>query len=219
MNIGHLPSGTRGFDANSRITPAQASDAFRKRYRFAVRYVRRAPVNSFDITAGEMATILDAGLGLMLVQHVAQPGWHPSLDLGRTYGDTAAQEATRAGYPKSGHLWCDLEEVASGTPAQVVIDYCNAWHRSVEAMGFLPGLYVGYGTRLTGEQLYRKLRFSSYWAAYNLNRDQAPTVRGVCMRQHAASMEDLIVGLTNDTMDVDVIQADAMGDTPTLLLP
>jgi hypothetical protein len=74
MRIGSLPDGSRGFDANSRITSGQAHDAIRKNYRFAVRYVRRAPVNPFDVTAGELATLLDAGLGVMLVQHVASTG-------------------------------------------------------------------------------------------------------------------------------------------------
>lgn len=219
MKIGSLPDGSRGFDANQRITAEQARDAVHKNYRFAVRYVRRAPVNPNDITSGEIATLLQAGLGLMLVQHVAMPGWHPTADVGRMYGETAALEAARAGYPRGAHLWCDLEEAAASTPAQTVIDYCNAWHRSVELAGFRPGLYVGYGARLSADQLYRKLRFDSYWSAYNLNRDQVPAVRGVQMRQAAATLEDLIVGLTNQTMDVDVIHADALGGTPTLLIP
>ena len=219
MRLGSLPDGSRGFDANQRITPAQARDAVRKNYKFAIRYVRRAPVNDHDITAGEMAGLLEAGLALMLVQHVALPGWKATKDLGRMYGETAALEAARVGYPRGAHVWCDLEEVKAGTPAQDVIDYCNAWHQAVGLAGFRPGLYVGYGTRLTADQLYRRLRFSSYWSAYNLNRDQVPAVRGVQMRQHAATLEDLIVGLTNQTMDVNVIQADRLGGTPTLLLP
>jgi hypothetical protein len=89
----------------------------------------------------------------------------------------------------------------------------------VELAGFRPGLYVGYGARLTADQLYWKLRFDSYWSAYNLNADHVPAVRGVQMRQHAASLEDLIIGFTNQTMDVDTIHADALGGTPTLLLP
>jgi hypothetical protein len=219
MRIGSLHNGARGFDANQRITSAQARDAVHKGYRFAVRYVRRAATNAYDVTAGEIAGLLQAGLGLMLVQHVALPGWHATADLGRQYGQTAVLEAARAGYPRGCQLWCDLEGVSPEVPASWVIGYCNAWYAAVALGDFRPGLYVGDSCGLTADQLYRNLRFDAYWSAYNLNRDQYPAVRGVQMRQKVATLEDLIVGLTNDKMDVDVISADARGGTPTLLLP
>ena len=43
-------------------------------YRFVVRYVRRTARHRYDITAEEADVILSAGLGLMLVQHVAPDG-------------------------------------------------------------------------------------------------------------------------------------------------
>lgn len=217
-HLGSLPDGTKGFDANTRISNAIARLFYDAGYRFVVRYVRRASVNPNDITVGEMAGLLEAGLGLMLVQHVAQPGWHATAELGRQYGQTAALEATRVGYPKGGHLWCDLEEVDHATPSPFVIGYCNAWYDAVSFAGYRPGLYVGYGAKLTAEQLYRKLRFSSYWSAYNLNREDYPAVRGVMMRQRAIADLDRVEGCTFE-FDVNVIKTDAKRGTPTLLLP
>lgn len=219
MRIGSLQNGARGFDANQRITSAQARAFVEHGYSFAVRYVRRSTPHAYDITAGELAGLLGNGLGVMLVQHVALPGWIPSGALGSSYGITAAAEATRAGLPHGVHLWCDLEGVRDGVPALDVIDYCNNWHRWVSDAGFRPGLYVGDSCGLSAVNLYRRLRFDSYWSAYNLNRDRHPIVRGVQMRQFAATLEDLVPGFTNQTMDVDVIHADALGGTPTLLLP
>jgi hypothetical protein len=165
-----------------------------------------------------MAGLLDAGLGLMLVQHVAPGPWRATTELGREYGQTAASEAERVGYARGAHLWCDLEEVDAATPVASVIGFCNAWYDAVRQAGFRPGVYVGYGARLSADQLYLKLRFDSYWSAYNLDRPDYPSVRGVMMRQSAVGIHDRVNGCPIE-FDVNVINADALGGTPTLLLP
>jgi hypothetical protein len=70
---------------------------------------------------------LQGGLAVMLVQHVAPPGWHPTGGLGRIYGETAAEEAGRAGASLGCTLWCDLEEVEHGVDPRDVVAYCNNW--------------------------------------------------------------------------------------------
>lgn len=219
MRLASLPDNARGFDANQRITQAQAHDAVSKGYTFAVRYVRRAAQNNHDLIAGELATLMQAGLGVMVVQHVAMEGWIPAPALGTAYGAIAAAEASAVGVPRGTTLWCDLEGVRHGTPASEVIQFCNNWWGKASEAGYRPGLYVGDSCGLTAVQLYRNLRFDGYWGAYNLNHDQIPAVRGVQMRQKVATLEDLIDGLTNDTMDVNFIHADDLGGTPTLVLP
>jgi hypothetical protein len=219
MNIGTLPDGSKGFDANQRVTPEQARDAVAKGYTFAARYVRRSAANNHDLIAGEMATLLTAGLGLAVVQHVALEGWIPAASLGASYGSIAANEATHAGVPRGVTVFCDLEGVRSGTPATDVIRFCNTWHEKVTEAGYHAGLYVGDSCGLSGVQLYRDLKFDCYWKAYNGNRDQTPIVRGYSMYQHAATLADLIVGLTNQTMDVNIVQADKLGGSPIFLRP
>lgn len=217
MSIGHLPTGSRGFDANTRISSADAARFYTAGYRFAVRYVRRGPHHSYDLAPLELAALLRAGLAVMVVQHVANPGWLPNEALGRVYGAVAADEAGRAGYAEGATLWCDLEGVHPQARASDVIGYCNAWHDAVKRAGFDPGLYVGDSPGLSGEQLYYRLKFKRYWAAYNLNRDLYPVVRGVQMRQHVAGAADR-VPLIDYEIDVDVIGQDALGDSPVLLL-
>ena len=221
MIIGQLPDGSRGFDANQRISKRQAKDAVAKGYDFVMRYVRRAPRNDHDLIPAELSRCLHAGLGVGIVQHVAPEGWVPSLELGAAFGAVAAEECRGMGVPRGlgVTIWCDLEGVKRGVAAEEVVAYCNEWHRHVTDAGYHAGLYVGDSCGLTATQLYRRLRFDAYWSAYNLNRDEYPAVRGVQMRQKVATLEDLVVGLTNETMDVDVIHADALGGTPTLLLP
>lgn len=218
MAIGTLPDGTRGFDANARVTAPLARAFHDAGYRFAVRYVRRAKRHGFDLTAREVGDLLGAGLGLMIVQHVAPPGWRPDAALGAAYGAIAAQETQAIGVPGGVTLWCDLEGVAAGVPSADVIGFCNAWYTAARAAGYEPGLYVGDSPGLDADQLYRRLRFRRYWAAYNLNRDQYPAVRGVQMLQRAAKHADLVPGCPFQ-FDVDLIEADRKGDRPVLLLP
>jgi hypothetical protein len=151
--VSTAPEGARGIDANSPITADVAQAFLAAGFSFVVRYVPRTLRHTYDITAAEVETILSAGLGLMLVQHVAPEGWAPSASLGKAYGETAAREASAVGYPRGGVLWCDLEGVKLGTPAAMVVAYCSAWYTAVSAAGYEPGLYVGYGAGLTADGL------------------------------------------------------------------
>lgn len=217
MRIGTLPDGTKGFDCNEPVSLSQARAFYGAGYRFVVRYVPRVTPKLHDITARELVNVLLGGLGVMIVQHVANPGWKATHSLGTAYGNVAAEEAKRAGYPTGCVLWCDLEEV-TGSHAEV-IDYCNAWYDQVTAHGFEAGLYVGYGAVLTAEELYRKLRFRRYWSAYNLNADRVPAVRGVQMRQKAYPPPSQRVPGIPFQYDENIIKADAFGDSPVMLLP
>ena len=216
--IGSVPNGTRGFDCNQRITLAMAKAAHAANYRFAVRYVRRNQTHSYDLKIDEILDVLRGGLGLMVVQHVAPENWTPSAALGTTYGKTAAGECRDVGLPHGVSVWLDLEGVETGVPRSAVIGYCTAWYREVLAAGYRPGLYVGWHAGLSAQDLYHALPFSSYWSAYNLNRDMEPAVRGVQMRQSAAQLEDRVAGIDVE-FDVDTIHTDAKGGTPSLLLP
>ena len=132
--VGHLPDGSRGVDCNSPMSRAAAALFQGMGFSFAVRYVRRAQANSYDLTTGEVASILAGGLGLMLVQHVAAPGWEPSAQLGTQYGTTAAVECQRLGIPAGVTVWCDLEGVEPHAQHAAVAGYCNAWFDAVAAM-------------------------------------------------------------------------------------
>lgn len=216
--IGTLPSGSRGFDCNTTVSAYTALKFAAAGYRFAVRYVRRVEPHDFDITPQEMVGLFKAGLGVMLVQHVAPPGWRPTGGLGRLYGETATEEAGRAGASMGCTVWCDLEEVASGTDPRDVVAFCNAWYDQVRTAGYDPGLYVGYRCGLAADQLYRYLKFQRYWAAYNLDREAYPAVRGVQMRQFARTPADQVSGVSFE-FDVNLIGRDALGGTPALMLP
>lgn len=213
-----LPDGTKGFDCNVPLTDTTASLMKCAGYDFVVRYVRREVHSQADISLSETLNILQSGLGLMLVQHVALPGWSPSYLLGAKYGATAVEHANSIGYPPSALIWCDLEGVKLHTPHTDVIAFCNAWYDAVSKTHYEPGLYVGYQSGLTAEELFRKLRFKRYWSGYNLNKDEFPAVRGVQMKQLPYPPRDKRVAGIHFEYDEDVIHADALGGSPLVLL-
>ncbi len=217
---GHVftaPDGVRGFDTAERVTPAAAAAFRRSGYRFCVRYVRRDKPHASALSVGEARSLLNVGIGLMLVQYVESDiSWNPTGAKGTRNGGVAASEAELLGVPWGVTVWCDLEGVAPGTPSQRVIDYCNRWHSAVTGAGYVAGLYVGYRAGLSATQLYRALRFTHYWSAYNLNADQFPAVRGVQMRQAVARRDDKVPGASVD-FQVDRVRADKLGGRPTVL--
>ena len=217
---GHVftaPDGVRGFDSAETATPSAIAAFRRSGYRFCIRYVRRDKPHASALSANEARHFLLAGIGLMLVQYVESEGaWTPSAVKGTKNGSVAAAEAEKLGVPWGVTVWCDLEGVAPGTPAQKVIDYCNQWHAAVSSAGYAAGVYVGYHAGLSPKQLYRALRFTHYWGAYNLNADQYPAVRGLQMKQSRPRRSDLVPNAGID-FQVDKVSADALGGRPTLL--
>lgn len=209
-------SGLKGFDCNTRLTPTTAKALREAGMRFAVRYVGRLqPQAAHDLTSEERDIIHGAGLALMVVQHVERdqaPGWEPTIDKGAVYGHNAAELARMAGVLPGTTLWLDLEGVSREVDPQIVIGYCNNWHRAVQAMGYHPGIYVGWSSRLTARQLYQ-LRFDRYWAAYNLNSDEHPATRDVCMKQ---GIQVTIAGVE---LDPNQIITDQLGGVPYMDTP
>lgn len=216
MTIGTLPNGAKGCDTNTTVRADQARGFYTHGYTFIIRYVRRGLPNTHDLTASEVKILRSAGLAVMPVQHVADEGWEPTAALGSAYGVIAAIEARGCGIPVGVSLWCDLEGVYTGARDRDVINFSNNWYDAVGDVGFSPGLYVGYGAGLSAMQLYKELKFSSYWGGYNLDTDKVPAVRGLQMRQSVARAKDRFPGCPE--IDVDTIHADALGGTPTLLL-
>ena len=212
------PAGVKGFDANTPISAAAAQAFYEKGYRFCVRYVGRVQMASYDLTAAEAKVILQSGLALMVVQHVLNPGWSPTAELGAQYGSNAARFSKQIGIPPGVSVWCDLESVAESTAAADVIAYCNSWYDQVAEAGYVPGLYVGYGPGLTAQQLYEDLKFKAFWGAYNVNSDQVPSRRGWQLKQSEGT-GGTIAGISTESYDDDHTLTDALGGAVSWLAP
>lgn len=197
------PDGAKGVDAYDPIDPAQAREIHEKGYAFAVRYVRHADSTLFHLTKEEADGILDAGLGLMLVQEGR--GFEttvPSSALGSADGKAGVEHATSLDYPKDGLLWLDVESVvAPGASANDVIAYATAWY-DVVSKAFVPGYYVGPAGKLSAEEL-GALPFEHFWKSGT--EVPTPSGRGYQMIQHPPET------LASVNVDIDTTQADERG--------
>lgn len=204
------PDQARGFDANTVISAAQAQAFLAAGFQFALRYVGRTHMASYDLTTAEAETLLAAGLALMPVQHVLGGEWMPTGALGTEYGTNVATFCQQIGFPPGVNVWLDLESVSTQAAAADVVAYCTSWYTAVSAAGYVPGVYVGWHPGLTGTQLY-DLPFQHYWAAYNVDGVSTPHPRGYQMVQSSGTGS--IGGVSTEEYDVDETRADDTGGT------
>jgi hypothetical protein len=195
-----------GFDTESRLTKATAVALRQGGMTFALRYLSIAEPEAGDLAADEVGTVLGAGLGLMAVQHVRAANWMPSAHLGTIDGQNAVANAKACDLPAGLTLWCDSEGQSGG--AMVTIAYVNAWAAAVKAAGYDPGLYVGGGTPLDGQQLFA-LDVDIYWKSFS--QVSEPSC-GWALIQLFKPISVEGVG-----MDVDVVQHDYKGRLPNWL--
>jgi hypothetical protein len=212
-------AGAIGFDIATAISKAEAQAYRAKGYAFCIRYVSRTDSSRArnqthgtpDLSSSEAQAILDGGLALMVVQHVAGTGWTPSLPLGQDYGAKAAQFAGAADVPPGVNLWLDLEDIPPGTPANDIVHYCNAWFGEVAGAGYVAGVYVGFNVWLSPEQLFLNLKTRHYWRAAGNIPDIAH--RGYQLFQHVLNPGK------PDEFDKDVAMPDRLGGTALWLQP
>jgi hypothetical protein len=206
------PSGAHGFDCNTKLTANSAAGLRSAGFTYAIRYVTRsATPPAGDLSAAEARLILNAGLALMPVQHVAPAGWVPTEAKGKTNGVNAVSHVNAVGFPAGVNVWLDLEGVAHNAAAEATIDYCNAWFEEVSTAGFVPGIYVGANAILNGDQLYWRLKTRHYWKSGSTVPDIPE--RGYCMVQRIVN-GDVVAGVG---IDRNVTKLDNFGNSPLWL--
>jgi hypothetical protein len=207
--VASLPDGTVGFDITTPLNLISAKQFLNKGYGFVVRYIGRGDGSKtfIDITQEEAQAIVDAGLGLCVVQHPLANGWNPTGAKGQQFGAAAASIAGEAGLPVGTTIWLDLEGVAPATQTQDVINYSNQWYDEVSAVGFVPGVYIGANPGLSADQIYWDLSMKNYWRGGSSEESGVPADipnRGYQMLQR-------ITGAGTSEFDSDVIRTDNFG--------
>lgn len=126
------------------------------------RYVSlHTPEAAGDALASEIALLLTRGYAYWLIQHVLNPGWEASAQLGADLGGAARENALGLSY--GAHLGLDIEGTVSR--GEAVLDFIEAW--AAEVTRSFPALaYVGYDNGLTPHDLYYGLgNVHLYWGA------------------------------------------------------
>jgi len=162
-----------GFDAAGHVGEFTARAMLASGYLFAIRYVRRdARVNQHpdtseylvSLTPPELAGLLAGGLLVSVVQFgAARTGGLLSASYGRDKGRAAAFNATALDIPAGVTVWCDAEWSDPIPEPRAVMAYLDAWAAPVADAGYEPGLYVGPGINLTGQQLWERPGYRHYW--------------------------------------------------------
>lgn len=206
--------GTRGFDTAAKVDGDYCRRMKARGYDFAVRYLSLGAPSAADLTRDELVAILDAGLGLMVVQHVLAAGWKPDTATGQRLGASALAHAQHLALPAGMPIWNDLEGMHETTTAAQASACCVAWCSVVEGGQYKPGAYCGAGVPLDGDQLY-KLPYRCYWDSQSNNPNVSR--RGFQMIQLFAAP----YGSTKvEGLDVDICftQNDYRGDLPLMLV-
>jgi hypothetical protein len=204
----------KGFDCSVKVNALQARAFYGAGYRWCARYVR-LPNNSaaLDIDAAEMAVLLEAGLAVLLVQHVrasapGSGGWDISKHSGADDAAAAVEHARNAGYPLGAHVFLDLEDILAGPGAGVATKvFAEAWAAAVRAAGYQAGCYVGFDVPLNAQELYLLHGINSYWSDAG---HRAVATRGCAIQQGKAAT---VAGVE---IDEDTLLRDLLGELPLL---
>jgi len=201
----------KAFDVDQQLSGSEAAAFVKAGYLSVGRYIPRTPaLAKGNLTALEIEVLLTAGLSIFCVQHVAEDNWMPSAALGTQYGQYGATYAKAIGLPAGVSIFLDLEMVNTGATVEQITDYCNEWFNEIQLEGYTAGLYVGWQTGLSSQQLY-DLPFKSYWRGYNA--DIAVATRGYQILQAPAK------NLNGISFDPNEIWTDKLGGLPILLYP
>jgi hypothetical protein len=194
MNSQDAFIGARGTDSVTLLGPTSAAALKGLGFDFAIQYLG-------TVNAGVVQAILDAGLAFMPVTYAD-----------RFNGQQAAEQCAALGLPAGVTVWLDLEGIGPGLTPEAVIAQVNAWAKAISDGGYMPGLYVGAGDKLTSQELYA-LSVVRYWKGQSrlLDRNGAlsePSC-GWCMTQLYPH-----VGRGGVDVDIDVIGSDYRNRVP-----
>lgn len=216
LGIAAAATAVLGFDTATPVESQTASEMRARGFSFCARYLSRTasatPPSGLGaaLCEDEARWLLAAGLAIVPVQFGLST-LMPSASTGTDVGAAAACNAAVLGIPTGVTLWCDLEWKPDVRPdPESTIEYANAWHDAVVAVGYGAGLYVGPNVPLGGQQL-GDLAFRSYWKS--ASAVPWPTPRGFQLVQgRSFTIDGLLV-------DPDIAAIDAEGDRLYWLAP
>jgi glycoside hydrolase-like protein len=192
-------------DTDIRLNPVVLGQVEAAGYAGVARYVPLPGDGAAnDIRADELGAVMEAGLGLLLVQHVRFPHWDPAMHSGGTDARVAVQFAMEVGYLAGAHIFLDLEGIVPGTGTATKA-FAEAWAATVVGAGYRAGCYVGFDVPLTPQELFDLHDINSYWS------DAGPrnvAVRGFAIKQHPQ------IQIAGVNFDPDTVQPDLKGETP-----
>ena len=225
MIVRALTAGMRGVDTNTKLNAKSAAALKAAGADFVMRYVSLTSLWLNDIDMQERDVILDAGLGLGLVQHCrAANTFRPSATQGVIDGKAAVAWAARAGISGTSlndrfTLFYDMEGLSHETNVADVQGYDSGWCAQAKDALFMPGGYFGYQLPilLTAQDLWL-LHVERYWKSGSWAIAAANC--GWCMYQDPQFdqvLGDVGVDLDGGAIKGHGVTGDKLGRFPNLL--
>lgn len=182
-----------------------------------------------DLDKTELALLITAGLTVLVVQHVRNPGWHASSIVAANDAIAAISNAHKAGYEvDSGSplsLALDLEGVSN--PGSDAFAHADVWCRTVRTAGYAPVVYVGYASGLDSVALDSIGGEPAFWCdfaplsarprptvGYALHQQAQSSMCGISVDVDAILQDGRLTGLAAGERNVEVVD-DASRPTPT----
>lgn len=206
-----IPVGTLIVDTEAKLTVDRCRALKAAGVSCVSRYVP-LPGNSalFDLDATEVQAAMSVpGFGLFVVQHVLNPGWTASSELGHQQATHAVAHCIACGVLPGTTLEWDCEETASGVDAVAL--HGTSWWESCKTGGYHPMVYEGLGVPFSGSDWFRRIPFE----AYEKSMSDVPLVehRGWCMIQ--AFPSSTCAGLS---VDFSMSQRDYLGGSARMMV-
>lgn len=201
MRIVECTPGMQGADMVTQLTPSSARALRAAGLDYVVRYLG-------GLSPGELAVILDAGLGCQLVTY-GRVGPR-SAAMGAQDGAADLAHLRSLGIPAGMLAWVDLE-AAHGAAADVAA-WLDARSSAIVQAGYVAGLYVGDSCILDGPQLYARPHVTRYWRAFN---SWIPVPQCEWSQIQHAPPNQILAGVQ---VDRDTAQADLDGRVPMMLV-
>jgi hypothetical protein len=208
MQVVPIPVGARLIDTDAKINAECAQALKAMGIDGVIRYLSIGSETSADLTSDELSDILDAGLGVFVVQHVRYPEWYPTALQGADDGMRAVANMKAIGFPEGASCTLDWEGIATDADKSSVISYGRSFWTAIQA--YEPVLYVGDQVPLTGADLYA-LPFTHYWKSLSAVDAQTPACGWQVVQLHTNKP----LSLCGIPIDYDFVQDDYRGRVPS----
>lgn len=213
MTVWLAPPGSTGVDTSGGVSSLQADSLAARDMKYVIRAltVPGGNVTPKIVTPSEVAVIRGAGLALgfyQMFQTVVLSAGQGTVD-----GESAVSQMAALGAPQGMTVYGDSEG-QSQTSVQAEIAYWNAWGAAVAQGGYLPGLYVGPGPKMSGHDLGALQTIHAYWMA-GAGAMPYPSPRGYQMFQ----LNPPNIVIAGEAFDLGVTQQDFRGGLPAFWAP
>jgi hypothetical protein len=174
-----------------------------------------------NLTLGELRLATDMGLGIGIVAESRAPGWHPSAVTGAQDAEVFLDRVHGVlALPVDLTLFDDIESPDPHTDATDMIAHVDTCSGALAKAGDIPGVYIGQGPILSGDEWGDRPNVHAYWKSASLLADR----NGFLVEPFSRSWQviqglplDYLLAHSGPEVDFDFILEDRRGSVPRVV--